>query len=188
MNSLDPIAMLEAEHRVILKIVGAMAVLADVIEAGQDKRKPVESVLEFLQTYVGRCHHIKEEQHLFPALAARGVPTQGCPIGVLVHEHQKLHALVEDLSQATQKAGQADQAPREAIVRCLRELAAMYPGHIWKEDYLLFPMSRKVCQQGDLDALGTKFCQVDDQIGPQDRRRLEDLAERLYEESMAAAS
>ena len=110
MNSLDPIAMLEAEHRVILKVVGAMAVMADVIEAGQDKRQPMENVLEFLQAYVGQGHHVKEEQHVFPSLAARGVPAQGCPIGALVHEHQKLHALVEELSQAAATAAQASPA------------------------------------------------------------------------------
>ncbi|MCE5327095.1 MAG: hemerythrin domain-containing protein [Planctomycetaceae bacterium] len=184
MNSLDAIDVLEAEHRTILKVVGTMAVLADVVQSGQDKCQTIGEVLEFLQTYVGQCHHVKEEQHLFPALTAKGVPAQGCPIGALVHEHQKLHALMDDLARSAQMAGQSDPAAEHR----LRELAEMYPGHIWKEDYLLFPMSRKVLLQDDLEALNVHFSQADRQIGLETRRRLEGLAQRLYEECLISAT
>lgn len=182
----EPIATLEEEHRVILKVVGAIAVLADTIDAGQDRRSSIEDVLTFLQNYVGKCHQAKEDEHLFPALAAKGVPTQGCPVGALVHEHQKLHALVEELSQA---AGQQLRAATPSTVtRCLRELAGMYPGHIWKEDYLLFPLSRKVFSPSDLELLSGKFEQVEQRLGEETHARLSQLAERLHQDGLLAAT
>ena len=102
MSTSKPIEMLEAEHRVILKLVGVMSVLADALEAS----KPVQAqtlleLVEFMRTFADKCHHGKEEKHLFPALANRGVPMQGCPVGALMHEHEKGRALVDALEQAS---------------------------------------------------------------------------------------
>jgi hemerythrin-like domain-containing protein len=48
------------------------------------------------------------------------------------------------LAEAVQlyKAQDSDAGPR--LIRTLRDLVELYPGHIWKEDYLLFPMANKV--------------------------------------------
>jgi hypothetical protein len=35
-------------------------------------------------------------------------------------------------------------AGREALLGTLRRIIQLYPAHIWKEDYLLFPMTDKI--------------------------------------------
>ncbi len=74
------------------------------------------------------------------------------------------------------------------VTACLRELAGTYPGHIWKEDYLLLPLSRKVFDAGDLEVLSGKFAQVEQRIGEGTHHRLEQLAEKLHDESLRAAA
>jgi len=73
MDRTSPTEILEAEHRVIQKVVGAVAVLAEGLGAGQEP--PIQtlcSVVEFMRTFADRCHHGKEEAHLFPFLEEPG--------------------------------------------------------------------------------------------------------------------
>jgi hemerythrin-like domain-containing protein len=181
MSAPRPIEMLDAEHRVILKIVGVLGVLADALDAGKPVQpRTLRDLVEFMRTFADKCHHGKEEAHLFPALASRGVPTQGCPIGGLMHEHQKGRALVAELAQAIEThVIQTTPEVQAVIVRCLRDLAVLYTSHIWKEDYLLFPMSGKVLSEADNADLQRKFEAVEAEIGCEVHHRLEALAEKL---------
>ena len=178
MSSSTPIEMLEAEHRVILKIVGTLGVLADALEAGRRVQpQTLRDLVEFMRTFADRCHHAKEEAHLFPALASHGVPT---------HEHQKGRTLVAELDQATE--AHFKQSPPEAkaeIVRCLRGLAALYPNHLWKEDYMVFPMSVRMLTEADNAELQRKFEAVEAEIGAEVHHRMEALAEKLQADAAA---
>jgi len=40
-------------------------------------------------------------------------------------------------------------------------LVELYPGHIWKEDYLLFPLAGKVLSPADHVALSKQFEEVE---------------------------
>jgi len=80
--------MLEEEHHSIQKVVGAMAVIAERLEMGQEvKAETLQNIVEFMRTFADKCHHGKEETHLFPVLEKKGVPVRGCPMGALIAEH-----------------------------------------------------------------------------------------------------
>ncbi len=75
-----PTEALEEEHHVIQKVVGAMAVLSARLERGEDvKGDTIKNVVEFMRTFGDKCHHGKEEVHLFPLLgrADDGLPHSG---------------------------------------------------------------------------------------------------------------
>ena len=166
MENKSPTDILEAEHHVIQKIVGAMAVLAEGLGAGHEP--PVETlrtIVEFMRTFADKCHHGKEEAHLFPFLERRGVPARGCPIGVLIHEHGQGRTLVAQLAQATEAYASGDASARAAMTASLRGLMELYPSHIWKEEYLLFPMSNKVLGAADQQQLSEKFAEVEATVG-----------------------
>ena len=137
MSGATPVEMLEAEHRVIQKIVAGMSVLAEQLEDGEPVDVSLlESIVVFLRTFADRCHHGKEETFLFPALIRRGVPSHGCPIGGLTMEHQKGRVMVGELAEAIRGCAAGEPPARENLVKSLRALVAFYPSHIWKEDYL----------------------------------------------------
>ena len=72
-----------------------MAVLAEALENGQAVEAQIlQQIVEFMQNFADKCHHGKEETHLFPMLEGKGVAMRGCPLGVLLHEHEKGRALV----------------------------------------------------------------------------------------------
>ena len=62
MSGATPVEMLEAEHRVIQKMVAGMSVLAEQLEIGEPVDVSVqESIMAFLRTFADRCHHGQEE-------------------------------------------------------------------------------------------------------------------------------
>ncbi len=154
----SPTQMLEEEHRFIAKAVNATAVIADKLETGEPVAiETLQDIVEFMRTYADKCHHGKEEDLLFPMLAQRGVPMRGCPVEALTHEHTM----------------------GRALVKILRGIAELYPNHIWKEDYLLFPMTNKVLSAEDQQNLAQEFDKVEESVGHDTHQRLEQLSEQL---------
>ena len=60
-------------------------------------------------------------------------------------------------------------------------MAALYPGHIWKENYLLFPMTDKILNEKEQQELAEKFESVELKIGLDVHQRLEQMAATLAE-------
>ena len=183
MTTNSPTRMLEDEHLVIAKVVGAAPLLADRLAAGQlVDVETLFGVVEFMRTFADKCHHGKEEELLFPALANKGVPMQGCPIGALTAEHARGRVLTKELAEATEARQKGEPAAREAVVKSLKGIAALYPNHIWKEDYLLFPLTEKVLSAEEQQSLCQQFELVEEQIGRDVHHRLEHFAEQLFGE------
>jgi hemerythrin-like domain-containing protein len=175
-----PTEMLEEEHHVIQKVVSAMAVLAEQLETGENPNLEVFSnIVEFMRTYADKCHHGKEETHLFPLLEKKGVPARGCPLGILIAEHQRGRTLVSGLAGAVEAYTKEGPSARKTLLDNLRGLMDLYPNHIWKEEYLLFPMTNKVLNSQEQGELQEKFERVEKDIGTDVHHRLEELAEKL---------
>ena len=175
-----PTDILEEEHRFIQQVVGALPQLTGMLQAG----RPVEpslflEIVEFMRMFADKCHHGKEEVHLFPLLVQRGVPVTGCPIGALSYEHQQGRALVSGLAEAAQAYARGDDGAVASVAEKLHGITELYPNHIWKEDYLLFPMTNKVLGAGDHKDLMEKFIQADETLGYDMQRRFEEMALEL---------
>ena len=175
-----PTETLEEEHHYIQKVVGVMAVIAEKLEKGEDTdAETLQKIVEFMRTFADKFHHAKEETHLFSLLEKRGIPVRGCPIGVLTVEHQSGRALVTSLASATDEYAKNIASTKKNLIETLRALTGLYPGHIWKEDYLLFPMTNKVLSAEDQKDLGEKFEMVEKTIGPNVHHRFIQLSEKL---------
>lgn len=157
MNSLHPVDQLMADHRLIEKVLDALdarlaAAQPDAFPAGF-----VSEAIDFLTNFADGCHHYREEEALFPALSAQGIPVQGGPIGMMLHEHAIGRNCITGMRESLPAAAQGDA---EALAR-LRHYASEYTGllrsHIWKEDNILFQMARQALSPGDIQALAAQF-------------------------------
>jgi hemerythrin-like domain-containing protein len=63
----------------------------------------------------------------------------------------------------------------------LHGLIDLYPNHIWKEDYLAFPMADKILSDDEQRELSAKFEMVENEIGREAHHRFEELAKELEE-------
>jgi hemerythrin-like domain-containing protein len=177
MSVRQPTEDLEREHRFIEKVVKACFVTVEEIGGGG----PVDSdllrqIVDFMRVYADKCHHGKEEALLFPALHEKGVPITGCPIGALSAEHVQGRRLVTGLADALELFRHDEPKAGGLILENLKGVTQLYPNHIWKEDYLLFPMTLKVMSNDDLSGLGEKFENVDQSIGVETLREYEKFA------------
>ena len=171
---------LEHEHRTIEKIVRVMGVLVDELAENRDIDDDVlRDLCQFLQVYGHQCHHGKEESYLFPMLESHGVPEEGCPLGALRHEHERSRALTQELVQASAEYAANRHHSSSTLSEVLRNLAQFYPAHIWKEEYLLFPLARKVLSEEDDQRLLKEFRSVESDIYSYAHESYEQLATEL---------
>lgn len=158
MKPVNPIQMLIDEHVYILKVVAALGVIGSTIENEDTIDAPLFArIIDFMREFADRCHHAKEEDLLFPAMVAMGVPETGCPIGGLLAEHTRGRTLIAQLEQGVEQFAADPQAGKRLIGQAIVGITALYPNHIWKEDDMVFPMAEKLFDAGQLDHLLDDF-------------------------------
>ncbi len=166
MKSRKSVAKLEKEHVYIHKVVDSFPGLLKKIEAGSlPDPELLRSIVDFMRTYADKCHHGKEEAILFPYLVEHGVPGQGCPIHALLAEHIKGREWVKKIEESADSLAKDPAGTKKALIETLQALIALYQNHIWKEDYLLFPMTMKVLKAPELIVLEERFAKVDQELG-----------------------
>ncbi len=172
-----PTGRLREEHEVILRALGVLERFGRALEAGEAvDREGLAWLQRFFGTFADRCHHGKEEQHLFPALERHGIPREGGPIGVMLQEHEEGRALVRAMAQ--------EDGHRAA--EAIRAYAALLRAHIEKENGVLFPMAEQVLPESEQHGLLRAFDAVEEAVaGPGVHERL--LAELARLEAAARA-
>ncbi len=158
---------LRNEHEGILVILEVLEQIAG--EAAQGKAIDTEhagQILDFLRTFADRCHHGKEEDLLFPALEAIGLPREGGPIGVMLTDHTQGRAYIRGMGDALERlrngedAGTAFAAGAEGYVNLLR-------ARIGKENQVLFVMAERMLPPETHAELARAFERVEaERIGP----------------------
>jgi hemerythrin-like domain-containing protein len=144
---MQPIGPLMIEHRLIERLLHFMAqelrrvkdnIAVDPEFAFVD---PVfiDTAVDFIRTYADRCHHGKEEDILFKALAAKELsPEHRQILDDLIKEHAWARETTAGLVKA--KEGYLLEKPGalDDLVTHLEKLVEFYPRHIDKEDKHFF--------------------------------------------------
>jgi hemerythrin-like domain-containing protein len=175
---------LEREHKVINKAVAAMAQIVTQLEFRHTVSPEIlRDLLQFMREFSDQCHHGKEESYFFPYLESKGVPSTGCPLSALKGEHVKSRQLLDDLNSAAASYINDAERGRLTLIQVLQSLVALYPAHIWKEDFLLFPMADKILAESDQQLLLNQFAKAEEVLGANAHDRFEslvaDLSKRL---------
>ncbi len=171
---------LKHDHHVIQQVVAGMIAIADVLDAGkQVDPAALADLVQFFSIFAGRCHHEKEEQYLFPLLATKASANTIRDLDTLEQEHRSAAHLVEELGKVSVAYAQNPPVMRYRVVALLRRLVEVYPAHIWKEDYLLFPMAQQTLSAGEQEHLEDNFENVELEVGEDVHAAFETLAKRL---------
>lgn len=133
---------LQQEHRgieLMLRVLQAVSVKFGAGEPPPDRH--VEGIVEFLTVFVDKCHHGKEEEFLFPALEAAGVPREGGPIGMMLNEHRQGRGLVAQLREFLAQYRSGNKEAATEIRQTSQDFVDLLSRHIVKENAVLFPMA-----------------------------------------------
>jgi hemerythrin-like domain-containing protein len=154
---MKPTESLKQEHKVILLVLAAAEKQAKAIEAtGKIDGDKIEKMLDFFRNFADRCHHSKEEKHLFVALQ-RGMRPDVGPIAVMLAEHQQGRNRLKAVAEALPRARGGDRPALRQVRENLAAYVKLLKGHISKEDNVLFAMAEKVLTPGDQTVLAEAF-------------------------------
>jgi hemerythrin-like domain-containing protein len=134
-----PIGPLMVEHRLIERMIGLIEKKLELATGDGLDAPFVEKVIVFIRTYADRCHHGKEEDILFHALAKKEMGEEHThTLEELVAEHALARGRVASLEQAVRRMRSGDPTARADVHRMLKDLVDLYPRHIDKEDKRFF--------------------------------------------------
>ncbi len=159
-----PTNMLREEHEVILRALALLEHFGKRLEAGEPAdRAALAWLREFFSTFADRCHHGKEEQHLFPALERHGIPKERGPLGVMLREHEEGRTFLRSMAQGDD----------EQTAQAIRGYASLLRAHIDKENGVLFPLAEQVLTEEEQQGLVGAFEAVEQAVaGPGVHERL----------------
>ena len=153
---------LKAEHDLIERGLDLLETAVARLEAGQSVPEGFpEWAPRFFQQFADQCHHAKEEDVFFPVLKERGIPEQGGPIGVMLHEHD----LGRDCVARMREASQAQPFDARKFAEAARQYIPLLRQHIFKENNVLFHMAEKVMSEADDANVTGRFSQVEQDRG-----------------------
>ena len=181
---------LEAEHRGIERMLAILDTISGRLEAGQAvDTGHLDQILEFIQVFADRCHHAKEEDLLFPAMASMGISQEGGPIGVMLHEHGLGREHVREMAGALAGAADGGRAASQAFSEHARAYAQLLRQHIDKEDHVLYPLAERLLGREEDERLYEGFERVEtDVIGAGRHEEFHRLLDRLEETYLGGAA
>lgn len=141
---MKPTEQLIEEHVAVKQMLKVMDKVSQKLEAGErvDARH-LESIIDFIQVFVDKCHHGKEEGLLFPAMVKAGIPKEGGPIGVMLTEHDPGRRHVQEMVSGIDGYKNDNKAAASIIAQNARGYIQLLEQHIYKEDNILYPMADK---------------------------------------------
>jgi hemerythrin-like domain-containing protein len=148
---------LSGEHRVIEQVVRCLLEMATRAGEGGIDAEAARAAVEFFRTFADRCHHKKEEDVLFPALAERGFGTSVGPVAVMLEEHELGRRHLGRIEAALQMSEAGAPGASEAFASAARAYADLLLQHIAKEDHVLFPMADQLLSGHAGEAVRTGF-------------------------------
>src|SRR5271166_1168175 len=159
---MKPTEILSGEHRIIEQVLDCLEKIAqNCATEGRLDKTSADQALDFFRNFADRCHHGKEEAHLFPAMEAKGFPHQGGPTGVMLSEHEQGRAHIRGMAEAIDRDAAGEREAVPCFVAHARGYVGLLREHIEKEDYSLFTMANQALTEDDQQKLLEAFEHVE---------------------------
>lgn len=178
---------LREEHEHILEVADALAGLVGAADADRWDFEGFADCVTFIRLYADACHHGKEEDLLFPELAAAGMPREHGPIAVMLHEHQQGRALARHMAGALDGARSGDAAARATLRNAAVGYVNLIRAHIHKENNVLFEMADQAVRGPACRSLCSAYGAVcARRFEGHTKEQLQELGERIRERALQA--
>lgn len=172
---------LKNEHQGVSLMLNILDAVCGRLAAGEKvESRHLQQIVEFLQIFVDKCHHGKEEDVLFPAMEEARVPKENGPLGVMLREHENGRDWVRQMKAAVEQYAAGDAAQSEQIAEAARNYMAFLRPHIEKEDNVLYAMADSVLSAEQQDKLFEEFEKIENErIGVGAHEKFHELLHEL---------
>jgi hemerythrin-like domain-containing protein len=176
---------LKTEHQAVCQMLNVLEKSVLKLEQGQEVPLNIfEDVLEFLTVFVDSCHHVKEEEVLFPLLIQSGLPAQGGPVSVMLGEHQQGRELIARIRQALNSLKAGDKTAQAQLMEASTEYSVLLRQHIQKENTVLFLLADKLLDAPTQQGVYDRFEDIEvNRLGEGTHERLHGVIDRLVEQT-----
>lgn len=141
---MESLKVLVAEHRFILRLLGALQRWAEDARRDRDTmQRELDRFVEVIEGFVDPIHHGKEEEILFSTLVSEGFPSTHGPLPCMLAEHTRCRAYVAQLRRAAHAPEAWDDLTLGGATTAALQYAELLTGHISKEDHMLYPMAQR---------------------------------------------
>ena len=177
------------EHQLILRILAVLERNAALTARGEYRsyRFYLDAV-DFIRSYADRFHHAKEEDVLFMALVANGMPRENSPVAAMLLEHEQGREFVRALEAAARRALVGEPGQDEIIATNARGYLELLREHIAKEDDILYPLAERVLPESVWDGILAGYAAAEATTPADFSDRYRQLVERCEAEAVAQAA
>jgi len=174
------ISIIKREHNNLGAVLYSLEKLVEEIDSGKQPDFAIfHGLLTYLDRFLDRYHHPKENQFLFPRLLARAPETEN-----LIRELGQQHTEGEILFVAMLKALSAYEFSGDAEYPHFRDTVLAYcefeSRHAQKEEDEVLELARQVLEPADWEEIDTAFEEnVDPMFGQQWNNEFSDLLNHL---------
>jgi hemerythrin-like domain-containing protein len=162
---MKPTEDLKQEHKAIKTMLGIMTRIADDIRNGKEfDVKDIENIVNFLRVFADKCHHGKEENVLFPALIASGMPAENGPVSVMLHEHTLGRGYIKEISDGVDNWKNHQMTADKLIATAMTNYVTLLQNHILKEENVLFMMADRMLAAATQADIAQRFEQIEEEV------------------------
>jgi hemerythrin-like domain-containing protein len=158
-----PTGPLMIEHRLIERVIALIGRAA--VRGISGERIGVaflDAAVDFIRVYADRTHHGKEEDVLFKTLAEKGMSAEHSGMMAdLIEDHKQSRSITGEISSLNEGRGAGDSVAARQIAERMSQRAALYPGHIEKEDKVFFPAAMTYLSSEEKDAMLEEMWEFD---------------------------
>ncbi len=171
---------LKKEHEIICSVAEAVARKGEeFINTGQFDDRFLEKALEFFTVFVDRCHHGKEENHLFARINEYDIAEAKPKVVELIREHETGRNLIREISEI-RKNNDEPSAKARQLGETLRRYYGFIKEHIEKEDNGLFPLADAYLSVKDQEDVKDAFDRFEEEeMGKGTHERIHAIAEEI---------
>ncbi len=132
---------LEDEHVLILKGLGFLKIAREKIERNEHPPELFfQKAVPFFRNYADKYHHYKEEFLMFGFLAHKKEGHLDLEIGSLRHQHETGRENLTRLEKSINGYAMKNEIAITSLLASLTSFISVLSRHIYREDYLFFPM------------------------------------------------
>jgi len=179
----QPTKELKEEHsgiKVMLQILGNISVR---LESGKSiDAEHLDMISDFIQIYIDKCHHGKEDLLLFPALEAVGVAKESGIIEELLAEHTSGRCHVQQFIKDSDDYKKSGAKASPEMIKNVRSYVDLLTRHIDNEETTLYPLADQQLPAMTQGELMWRFEQFEEEvIGAGEHEKLNKLLNVLID-------
>jgi len=176
---MQALRIISEDHSNMWRLATTIDHVAEEIEDGT-KVDPAffNSVFDYIEQFVDRCHHPKEDDHLFRLLRLRSTKAAAI-LDSLQQEHRDGPQQLQTLRAAVAQAAGGELAAPEFIAT-FRAYTAGLKNHMRQEEKLVMPLAREVLTQEDWAEIDRAFLDNEDPLfGDKAKAEFRELFHRI---------